>query len=44
MLSIDVEPLTNATHGDTHQVYLAVIENMLRSDVKRGENCETETR
>jgi hypothetical protein len=38
MLSIDVEPLTNATHGDTHQVYLAVIENMLRSDVKRGEN------
>ena len=38
-LAIHVEQLTNATRGDTPQVYLAVTENMLHSDVKRGENA-----
>jgi hypothetical protein len=38
-LGIQIEPLTDATHGDPSQVYLAVIENMLHSDVKRGENA-----
>jgi hypothetical protein len=38
-LAIHVDQLTNATPGDTPQVYLAVTENMLRSDVKRGENA-----
>ena len=37
-LSISVEPLTNAAHGESAQVYFAVTENMLQSDVKRGEN------
>jgi hypothetical protein len=39
MLAIHVEPLTNATQGDPPQVVLAVAENMLHSDVKRGENA-----
>jgi hypothetical protein len=39
MLAIHVEPLTNATNGDTTQVVLVVAENMLHSDVKRGENA-----
>jgi len=39
MLAIHVEPLTNATRGDTPQVTLAIAENMLHSDVKRGENA-----
>jgi hypothetical protein len=39
MLAIHVDPLTNATRGDTPQVVLAVAENMLHSDVKRGENA-----
>jgi hypothetical protein len=39
MLVIHVEPLTNATRGDTAQVVLAVTENLLRSDVNRGENA-----
>jgi hypothetical protein len=39
MLAIHVEPLTSATQGDTAQVVLAVAENMLHSDVKRGENA-----
>ncbi len=39
MLAIRVEPLTNAAQGDTPQVFLAVAENMLHSDVKRGENA-----
>jgi hypothetical protein len=39
MLTIDLEPLTNASHGDTSQVVLAIAENMLHSDVKRGENA-----
>ena len=38
-LAIQVEPLTNATRSDAPQVYLAVAENMLHSDVKRGENA-----
>jgi hypothetical protein len=38
-LAIQIEPLTNATRGDPPQVYLAVTENMLHSDVKRGENA-----
>jgi hypothetical protein len=38
-LTIHVEPLTNAMHGDTPQVVLAVAENMLHSDVKQGENA-----
>jgi hypothetical protein len=39
MLAIHVAPLTNATRGDTTQMFLAVAENMLHSDVKRGENA-----
>jgi hypothetical protein len=39
MLAIHVEPLSSVTHGDTPQVVLAVVENMLHSDVKRGENA-----
>jgi hypothetical protein len=38
-LAIQVEPLTNAAWSDAPQVYLAVAENMLHSDVKRGENA-----
>jgi hypothetical protein len=39
MLAIHVEPLTNATRGDTARVVLALAQNMLHSDVKRGENA-----
>ncbi len=42
MLAIAVDPLTNAKPGEVSQVYLAVTENMLRSDVKRGENAGRE--
>ena len=38
-LAIHIEPLTNAAKGDGQLVYLAVAENMLHSDVKRGENA-----
>jgi hypothetical protein len=38
-LSIHVDALTNAKSGDSAQVFLAVAENMLHSDVKRGENA-----
>jgi hypothetical protein len=38
-LAIQVEPLTNGTRGEAPQVYLAVAENMLHSDVRRGENA-----
>jgi len=38
-LAIRVEPLTNATRNEAPQVYLAVAENMLHSDVKLGENA-----
>ena len=39
MLAIRIEPLANAAQGDTPQVILAVAENMLHSEVKRGENA-----
>ena len=39
MLAIHVEPLTNAAPGDTPQLVVAVAENMLHSNVKRGENA-----
>ena len=39
LLAIHVDPLTNATRGDPPQLILAVAENMLHSDVKRGENA-----
>ena len=39
MLIIHIDVLGNATRGDTPQVFLAVTENMLHSDVKRGENA-----
>ena len=38
-LAIQVEPLTNGMRSDAPQVYLAVAENMLHSDVKGGENA-----
>jgi len=38
-LVIHVEPLTNAEQGDGQQLFLAVAENMLHSDVRRGENA-----
>lgn len=38
-LAIHIEPLTSARKGDGQQLYLAVTENMLHSDVKRGENA-----
>jgi len=39
MLAIHVDPLTNAEQGDSPQVVVAIAENMLHSDVKRGENA-----
>ena len=39
VLAIHVEPLTKASPGDGQQLFLAVAENMLHSDVKRGENA-----
>ena len=39
MLAIRLEPLTNAMQGDTPEVVVAIAENMLHSDVKRGENA-----
>jgi hypothetical protein len=39
MLAIHIEQLTNSSRGDTSQVVLAIAENMLHSDVKRGENA-----
>jgi hypothetical protein len=38
-LSIHVDALTNAKAGDSTQIFLAIAENMLHSDVKRGENA-----
>jgi hypothetical protein len=38
-LAIHIEPLTNASAGDGAQLFLVVAENMLHSDVKRGENA-----
>ena len=42
MLAIAVDPLTTGKPGEVSQVYLAVTENMLRSDVKQGENAGRE--
>jgi len=39
VLKIHIEPLTNTAERDGQQVFLAVAENMLHSDVKRGENA-----
>ena len=39
MLAIRVESLKNVSNGDAPQVVLAIAENMLHSDVKRGENA-----
>src|SRR5271169_154232 len=38
-LAIHVEPLTDAPARDGAQLFLVVAENMLHSDVKRGENA-----
>ena len=38
-LEIRVEPLVNATRGDSADVFVAVTESGLHSDVKRGENA-----
>lgn len=39
VLTIHIDPLNNTAGRDGQQVYLAVAENMLHSDVKRGENA-----
>jgi len=39
VLNVHVEPLTNASTGEGAQLFLALAENMLHSDVKRGENA-----
>jgi hypothetical protein len=39
VLTMHIEPLNNTAERDGQQVYLAVAENMLHSDVKRGENA-----
>ena len=39
MLTIQINPQANADRGDPADVYLVVAENMLHSDVKRGENA-----
>jgi hypothetical protein len=39
VLNVHVEPLTNASKGEGAQLFLVVAENMLHSDVKRGENA-----
>jgi hypothetical protein len=39
VLGIHVEPLNNAGPRDGQQLFLAVAENMLHSDVKHGENA-----
>lgn len=38
-LSIHIEPLNNTGQGAGQQLFLVVAENMLHSDVKRGENA-----
>jgi len=38
-LAIHIEQVNNAGHGDGQQLFLVVAENMLHSDVKRGENA-----
>jgi hypothetical protein len=39
VLDVRVEPLTNVSTGEGAQLFLVVTENMLHSDVKRGENA-----
>src|SRR5580700_2821030 len=39
VLTIHIEPLENTAEREGQRVYLAVSENMLHSDVKRGENA-----
>jgi len=39
VLDVRVEPLTNASTREGAQLFLVVAENMLHSDVKRGENA-----
>ena len=38
-LAIHIEPLNNAGQGEGQQLFLVVAENMLHSEVKRGENA-----
>jgi hypothetical protein len=38
-LSVQIEALPNTSAGDSAQLFLAVAENMLHSDVKHGENA-----
>jgi hypothetical protein len=38
-LKIKVSPLVSAAHGDDLQLFLVVAENVLHTDVKRGENA-----
>jgi hypothetical protein len=38
-LAIHIEPMNNPRNRDGQQVFLVVAENMLHSDVKRGENA-----
>jgi hypothetical protein len=39
MLAVNIDPLQKDSGGDRPQVVLAIAENMLHSDVKRGENA-----
>jgi hypothetical protein len=39
VLAIRVGPLANGMKGDTPEVFVAIAENMLHSNVKRGENA-----
>ena len=38
-LNVNIAPLTNASGGDTPHVFVAITENGLHSDVRRGENA-----
>jgi hypothetical protein len=38
-LAIHVDPLNNSGQRDGQQLFLVIVENMLHSDVKRGENA-----
>jgi len=41
-LAVSIQQLTNATRGETSDIYLAVTEGMLQSNVQRGENSGRE--